>query len=192
MDGAPLNWLELVYAQHKTWIQIVHRFGEKNLAEDIVQEAYIALAKYARPDRIFEKNPKGVYQIRRGYMYYTLRSLYLQYYNKKKKVKKIHIDDEFTFLQLEDETDKHLQDQNAYYKLCLQIAELEQTWTQQEKNIYRLSTHPKHNYSLREIARRKNMSWVSVHNILKNLKEQIKQKLKEDYEDYKNGDYEHL
>ena len=48
------------------------------------------------------------------------------------------------------------------------------------------------NMSIRKIAAETNISWVSIFNTLKNAKIILKDKLKEDYEDYKNEDYERL
>ena len=52
-----IDWLNIVARQHNDWIKIVNSFGEYNYAEDIVQEAYIRLIKYAIPHNII-KNDK--------------------------------------------------------------------------------------------------------------------------------------
>jgi DNA-directed RNA polymerase specialized sigma24 family protein len=39
------KWLEKVAQHHKEWVEIIHKFGEYDYAEDIVQETYIALYK---------------------------------------------------------------------------------------------------------------------------------------------------
>jgi predicted DNA-binding protein YlxM (UPF0122 family) len=185
-----LNWLELVYKQHKTWIAIVKTFGETNYAEDIVQESYIALAKYAEPSKIFEKNEKGEYRIRRGYMYFTLRSLYLQYYNKKSKVNKIPLEELFSYYQLTDNTKQSIDEQQAYNKVCKLIDQLSDTWTWYDKKIWKL--YSQSDMSIRDIAAERRISWVSIFNTLKKIKTEIKNKIQEDYDDYKNEDYERI
>ena len=67
------KWLEKVAKYHNDWIKIVNSFGEYNFAEDIVQLSYIALMRYASENKVI-KNGK----VSRGYMYFTLRSLYYQ------------------------------------------------------------------------------------------------------------------
>ena len=57
MDRA--EWLSIVAEQHDEWVKIVKSFGEKNFAEDIVMESYIALTKYAKPEQII-KDGKAV------------------------------------------------------------------------------------------------------------------------------------
>ena len=93
--GDSLEWLRIVAKQHDEWVKIVNSFGEYNYAEDIVQEGYLALIKYAKPENIIKDN-----KMTRGYMYFTLRSIYYQYYNKKRKVKKISIDNDDINIQL--------------------------------------------------------------------------------------------
>ena len=105
------DWLGLVAKQHDEWVEIVKSFGETRYAEDIVQEAYIALYKYAIPENVMEDG-----RIRRGYMFFTLRSLYYQFYNKSKKIKKISLDNEENFLQLPDEN--NIAEQEAFHKIC--------------------------------------------------------------------------
>ena len=46
--GTTADWLGLVAKQHKEWIRIVNGFGEYDYAEDIVQESYLILYKYAK------------------------------------------------------------------------------------------------------------------------------------------------
>ena len=85
--GTTADWLGLVAKQHKEWIRIVNGFGEYDYAEDIVQESYLILYKYAKPEKVIEN---GI--IRRGYMYFTLRTTYYLYYNSKRKVRKVSIE----------------------------------------------------------------------------------------------------
>ena len=41
------KWLEEVAKHHKEWVNTIQKMGEFDYAEDIVQESYIALMKYA-------------------------------------------------------------------------------------------------------------------------------------------------
>ena len=74
------QWLAKVAVYHDDWIKVVQSFGEYDYAEDIVQESYIALWKYADAEKLLDDNG----EVRKGYVYFTLRSLFYQYYNKKK------------------------------------------------------------------------------------------------------------
>ena len=82
------SWLAKVAEHHNEWIKIIHSFGEYDYAQDLVQETYITLWKYASAEKIIDVNGN----VRKGYVYFTLKSLYYQYYNKKKKITKVPID----------------------------------------------------------------------------------------------------
>lgn len=177
------QWLSIVAEQHDEWIKIVNSFGEYNYAEDIVMESYIALTKYAKPEKIIKDG-----KMSRGYMYFTLRSLYMQYYNKKKKIIKISIDNDETYLQLpyNDEMDE----QEAYQKICSLVDEVAEDWHWYDKKLWKIYSQT--DMSIRKLAQETKISWVSIFNTLKNLKEELRIKLEEDYTDFKNKDYDRI
>lgn len=177
------DWLNIVATQHEDWIKIVNGFGEYNYAEDLVQESYIRLIKYAKPQNIIKNN-----KVSRGYMFFTLRSLYFQYYNSKRKIDKVSIDDEENFLQIADET--NLEEQEAFNKVCTLIDEVAEEWTWYDRKLFKLYRDT--DLSIRKIAKETNISWVSIFNSLKNCKQDVSSKLGETYEDYKNQDYDRI
>lgn len=181
--GQTLQWLEIVAKQHKEWVRIVRSFGEYNYAEDIVQEMYIVLSKYANEKKVIKDG-----LVSRGYIYFTLRSCYLMYLKSKNKIQKISIDDEQTYIQIPN--DSQMDEQVAFHKLCTMIDDITEEWHWYDKKLFKLyrDTH----LSIRKIAEETNISWVSIFNTLKNAKDEIKNKLKEDFEDYKNEDYERI
>ena len=178
-----LDWLNIVASQHQDWIKIVNGFGEYNYAEDIVQEAYIRLIKYAKPSNIIKDN-----KVSRGYMFFTLRSLYFQYYNSKRKIQKVSIDNEENFLQIADET--NLEEQEAFNRVCILIDEVAEDWAWYDRKLFKLYRDT--DLSIRKIAAETNISWVSIFNTLKNCKQDVRSKLSEAYEDYKNEDYDRI
>lgn len=181
--GNQHQWLKLVAKKHSTWIGIVHSFGEYNYAEDIVQEAYIALIKYAKPEQIIKD---GI--VSRGYMFFTLRSLYYQYYNKKRKIKKLPLDDIELNVQLPYQDD--VEENVAFYKICQLVDEVSEKWSWYDRKLWKLYSQT--DMSMRKLAAETKISWVSIYNSLKHLKQDLQNKLQEDYEDYKNKDYERI
>jgi len=179
----PTEWLAKVAERHKEWIAIVKSFGEYDFAEDIVQECYITLYKYANESKVIRD---GI--VSRGYMYFTLRSLYYQYYNSKRKVNKVSIDDDEVTIQIPD--DSQMDEQLAFHKICTMIDEHIEGWRWYEKKLFTLYRDT--DLSIRAIAKETNISWVSIFNTLKHAKKEIKNKFKEDYEDYKNKDYDRI
>jgi RNA polymerase sigma factor (sigma-70 family) len=179
----PTEWLGKVAERHKEWIAIVKSFGEYDYAEDLVQECYLTIYKYADESKIIRD---GV--VSRGYMYFTLRSLYYQYYNSKRKVSKVSIDDDEVTLQIPDST--QMDEQIAFHKICTMIDEHIEGWRWYEKKLFTL--YRDSNLSIRGIAAETNISWVSIFNTLKNAKQELKEKFEETYLDYKNKDYDRI
>lgn len=177
------DWLKYAYKDHKKWIRIIESFGEYDYAEDLVMEAYIVLYKYAKPEKVI-KNEK----LAEGYMFFTLRSVLYQYFNKKKKVTKVYIDDEENNLQLEVED--FILEQEAYNNICLLIDEEIETWHWYNKKLFKLYRDT--DLSIRGIARETGISFVSIFHTLKNAKNKLREKYSEDYVDYLNKDYERI
>ena len=178
--GQEYGWLKIVAEQHSEWIKIVHSFGEYNYAEDLVQEMYLALIKYAKPEKIIKDGKAN-----RGYVFFTLRSIFYQYYNKKKKINKVSLDNDEYLIQIPDDTD--YQEQEAFYKICKMIDQEAETWHWYDRKLFKLYRDT--DLSIRKIAEVTSISWVSIFNTLKNCKEELKEKLFEDWEDYQNKDY---
>jgi len=179
----PSGWLGKVAERHKEWIKIINSFGEYDYAEDLVQECYLVLYKYATEDKIIRD---GV--VSRGYMYFSLRSLYFQYYNSKRKVDKVSLnDDEFTY---EIPYYQEMDEQIAFDKICKLIDSHIDNWRWYEKKLFTL--YRDSDLSIRGIAAETNISWVSIFNTLKQAKDELKETFKEDWQDYKNEDYERI
>ena len=179
----PTEWLAKVAERHKEWIAIVKSFGEYDYCEDLVQEMYLTIYKYANEDKVIRN---GV--VSRGYMYFTLRSLYYQYYNSKRKITKVSIDDDEFTIQIPN--DSQMDEQIAFHKICTMIDDHIEDWRWYEKKLF--SLYRDSDLSIRGIAAETNISWVSIFNSLKHAKEEIKDKFKEDWEDYKNKDYDRI
>lgn len=179
----PTEWLTRVAERHKEWIAIVKSFGEYDYAEDLVQEMYLTIYKYADESKVIRN---GV--VSRGYCYFTLRSLYYQYYNSKKKITKVSLDDEEFTIQIPN--DSQMDEQIAFHKICTMIDDHIDGWRWYENKLFKLYRDSE--LSIRGIAAETNISWVSIFNTLKNAKQEIKDKFKEDYLDYKHGDYDKI
>ena len=179
----PTEWLAKVAERHKEWIAIVKSFGEYDFCEDIVQEGYLTIYKYANEDKVIRN---GV--VSRGYMYFTLRSLYYQYYNSKKKITKVSLDDEEFTIQIPNES--QMDEQVAFHKICTMRDDHIDGWRWYENKLFKL--YRDSDLSIRGIAAETNISWVSIFNTLKNAKQELKDKFQEDYEDYKNKDYDRI
>lgn len=177
------QWLNKVAERHNEWINIVNSFGEYDLAEDIVQEAYIVLYKYANEEKIIKDDI-----VSRGYMFFTLRTTWLQYLNTKKKIKKVRLDDDEVYIQIQDYSE--MDEQIGYNELTKKIDKHVEHWRWYDKTLFKLYSNT--DMSIRKIAKETNISWVSIFNTLKKCKNELKELFKEDYEDFKNEDYDRI
>ena len=171
-------WIEEVAKHHKEWVKTVRNLGEYDYSEDIVQESYIALMKYASAEKLI--NEAG--EVRKGYMFFTLRSLYFQFYNKKMKVNKVSFDDTFTLFD-----NSNLEEQNAYHNICMLIDEEIESWNSYDMLLFKL--YRDNDLSMREIAKGTTISLISIFHSIKNHKAILKEKFQRDYDDYINNDY---
>lgn len=167
------KWLEQVAEHHKEWIKIINSFGEYDYAQDIVQETYIALYKYADATKIIDTAGK----VRKGYVFFTLKSLYFQFYNKKMKVNKVSIDEQFTLFD-----DSNLEEHEAYNNICLLVDEEIKNWHWFDEKLFKL--YRDSDLSMRDIAKGTNISLISIFNSIKNHKEILRIKFQKDYDNY--------
>jgi len=174
-----MKWLNIVAKHHKEYVKLIESFGEYFYAEDIVQEAYIKMSKYCNPSNIIVND-----EVNRGYVYFVLRNLYLDFKKQKEKNPKVSIDELTFFLTEEDEQEKH----EAYLKLLHNINNEIDTWHWYDKMLF--NVYKDKNKSIREMAKETRISTKSIFQTLKHCKERIKENVKEDYQDFKNEDYE--
>lgn len=173
------------YKYHKDWINIARKYVGEYYAEDIVQEFYIRLHEKGRlEDFVFTD-----LTVNKSYAFLLIRSLAIDLQREKARSGKQYLED--IEVNVKDfNRGKDLQELEAYNKVSKKIDAIIEDWHWYDKelfNIYRFT-----DLSIRGIAKETTISWVSIFNTLKRCKEIIKEELGEDYEDYLNGDYEHL
>jgi DNA-directed RNA polymerase specialized sigma24 family protein len=172
------QWLAKVAQYHNDWIKVIQTFGEYDYAQDIVQETYIALWKYADAEKLLDANG----EVRKGYVYFTLRSLFYQYYNKKKKINKVSFDGCWELFD-----DSNLEEHKAYNDICMLIDEEIKNWDWYDRKLFKLYRDT--DLSMRDIAKETNISLISIFNSIKNYKIILKEKFENDYQEYINNDY---
>jgi len=175
------NWLEQVAKHHKEWIEIIHKFGEYDYAEDIVQESYIALIKYADASKLIDSNGK----VRKGYMFFTLKSLFFQFYNKKMKITKVPIDGCWELFD-----DSNIEEHKAYNDICMLIDDEIENWSWYDRKLFKL--YRDNDLSMRDISKETTISLISIFHSIKNYKIILKQKFQKEYTDYVENDYNQI
>jgi|TARA_R110002049_G_scaffold220827_1_gene392380 hypothetical protein len=200
-----MNWITKIYRYHKEWIAMTESLGGGLYSEDIVMEAYIKLDKYNCEHKII-KNGK----VSKGYMYFVLRSLFVDYIRQANKIKKVNIDVLYTlsgktwFIDpssasatqrgLKQNAEKvHYDSENvkkeyAYGRICSKIDNEIKTWHWYDKKMFELYKDTP--LTIRAMSGETNISSTNIFHTLKKGKKIIKDKFLEDYQDYKNGDYD--
>lgn len=173
-----MDWLVKVVKHHKEWVKIVNTFGEHFFAEDIVQETYIMLMKWSSEDKLFKDG-----KLNKGYIYFALKNTFLQHVNKNNKIQFISLEEVFNVEHINQD------EENEAYNNLIKIVDAEtKSWHWYDKQLFDLYKNT--DKSLRAISSETDISVTSIFNTIALCKAKIKENIKEDYEDFKNQDYE--
>lgn len=182
------NMLELLAKNHKIWLRMVRGFGaDYDTAQDIVQSFYLRMHKYVKDeDRIMYNDE----EVNRFFCYVTLKNMYTTYIN---AVNKFH----FFEIREDDAIDEELKDfvfdeamETAFSRLVQKIEDEMADWHKYDRILS--EKYLKSDYSLRDIANGSGISLTSIFNTMRENKRLLREKFSEDYEDYKNGDYDKI
>ena len=180
--------LELLAKNHKIWLRMVKGFGaDYDTAQDIVQSFYLRMHKYVRDEERIMYNDE---EVNRFFCYVTLKNMYTTYINAVNK---------FTFFEIreDDAIDEELKDfvfdeamETAFERLVGKISDEMESWHKYDRILS--EKYLKSDYSLRDIANGSGISLTSIFNTMRENKRILKEKFSEDYEDFKNGDYDKI
>jgi len=198
-----MDWFNKVASKHNDFLNIVRSFPENrgnDNYEDIVQEFYIELSelgkkKHKKGDK--RVNPKYVNmptckrvlqedgEVNMVYMWITLKrvSMRLLKEDSKRSEYFVRLGEGF-----EGTDNEPIEDERAFDKLINLIDEEVNSWHWYDKMMF--DTYIKDEKSMRGLSEDTNISLTSVFNTLKNCKDRIRESVSEDYEDYKNQDFE--
>ena len=174
-----MKWLEKVAEHHKDYVEVVQKFGETFLAEDIVQEAYLRMLKYCKPENIITKG-----KVNKSYVYFVIRNIYIDYLKERDKYQIVSIENLHYLTSEEYEEQKH----EAYLTILNKIKEESCSWHWYDKRLFEI--YKDSGKSIRQLSNETNISVKSIFQTLKHCKQRIKENVGEDYTDYKNKEYE--
>ena len=177
--------LERLAQKHNLWISMVLGFGcDYDTAQDIVQSMYLRMHKYVKDEGRIMYNDD---EVNRFFVYVTLKNMYRDFKNASNK---------YAFFELreDDAIDEELKDfafdevmEAAFERLIARINTEMSTWHRYDKILS--EKYLKSDYSLRDIASGSGISLTSIFNSMRENKRILKEKFQEDWEDFKNGDY---
>jgi DNA-directed RNA polymerase specialized sigma24 family protein len=154
--------LEKIYSSHKKWINTVLKFGcSRDEAEDIVSSMYLIIGTMLKKGLNISYGDDVNYY----YIYLTLKTTFLQMKNKQKKEAKVHID-----LVLDLESSEYIDFDEANERVQEEL----QTLHWYDRKIYNLVQDE---YSITELSKRTNISYHSIYNTFRKVKQKLKEKI---------------
>lgn len=147
-------------------------FGcDPNIAEDIVQEAYIKINKLIKNGLDISYGD----DINYFYVYKTLKTLYGDLLRKNKKIKKVDIDALNKYI-IEDDDEEKKKDIDVSRKMQELNNVLDSVYWYDRKVFEILSN----GVTVAELSRKTNISYASLYNTYRNVKNIIKQNIEWD------------
>ena len=154
--------LQKIYKDHKKWINTVKKMGcNQEEAEDVVGEMYCIIGKMLNNGLDISYGDEVNYY----YIYMTLRTTFLQMKNKQNKMNNVSLD---FVLELEDSEYINFEEANDKVEEALDKLH----WYDQK--VYNLLQD---DYSIRELSRKTNITYHSLYNTFRKVKEQLKKEL---------------
>jgi len=178
------KWLQKVSEKNEDWLGIAASFVGSKVAHDIVQEMYVSLDRWA-DERIIKEDG----EVNRCYIYLNIRTLCYMYFKEQKKKAELSEDGpDLEYLATINEADAYNEEQDIAWDLLKEnINIFIDSWKWYDKTLFNLYKNTP--FSLRGLAKETDISWMSIHTTIKKCKDLIREEFKEDYEDFKNGDY---
>ena len=173
--------LELLNKHHKEWISIIKKFGEKNYAEDIVQETYIKIWNSKSCDKAIINK-----EVNKAFVWIALRNNFITFQIEKNKAKKISIQDIKELVYVKEDEMKFAAIGILDKKMHIEI----NNWHEYDKTLFLL--YVTENKSYRVLSKETTISLSSIANTIKVCKNRLKDTCGEDYIDYCNEDYEYI
>jgi DNA-directed RNA polymerase specialized sigma24 family protein len=165
-----LTTLEKIAKKHKVWISTVISFGcDPNIAEDIVQEAYIKINKLIKNGLDISYGN----DINYFYVYKTLKTLYGDLLRKNKKIKKVDIDALNKYIIIEEEEKKEIDVSKKMQELSNVLDKI--YWY--DRKVFEILSN---GVTIAELSRKTNISYASLYNTYRNVKKIIKENIEWD------------
>jgi len=157
--------------------------GSYDIASDIVQMVFVRLLEMEAEGRtnFYEEDSLNFF-----YVYRSCINTALKYQRAKRKVTKVRLDDiDFEFIEQEDIPEAMF----AMERLITYMEAEMQEFHWYDSKMMRIHME---GTSMNQIHRDTEIGLTSIKNTIKNGKARIYDKLNEHWEDYQNGDYDHI
>ena len=168
--------LEQIAKQHSRWLKVVrHHIGQNSpYCEDIVQEMYLRVDAYSKPEKVIENG-----EVNAGYIFFILRNLCYDYLKSKKKAIKVG-DDFLSSFEAKDNLEYEVAFGEFLESMESELKKLH--WYNAE--FFRLYIRGyKSGTSLRSLAKKTDIPYTSIHNTIKNVSDHLKEALSEQWKE---------
>jgi len=169
-----MNLLSILSKRHDDWLRMATKLGSES-PEDIVQDMYLRLHKYVKnPERIlYEHNEVNTF-----YVYCTIKNLVINEAREKTKGPELVGSEDIR--RASDEA-WHQEDYDYDTDEVLDIIESEiDGWYWYDKTLFNIYFFKEPEKSIRKLSEATTISTSSIFNTIKNGKEKIKYRLKEE------------
>lgn len=161
---------------HKMWCDIVKKFGELDQYEDIVQEMYLRFYKYGQ---IEECN-------NRFYIWKILRNIYFDKAKQDAKTRTLDIAN-YTYISEDENALIEVEAKNIIFD---KVEKEQNSWHSFDALLF--EHYKDTDKSMRKIAKDSKLPLMTVFNTIKHCKQRIRENVGEDYQDFKNKEFELL
>ena len=150
-----MKLLEEVSKYHAEWVALVKSFGEDFYTEDIVQEMYLRINEYTTYDKVIKNGT-----LNKGYIYFVLRNLFLNYVQLKSRFEVIRLDDNFDISH------------DSYIEFENRIEDEIKTWHHYDEKLFNLYIDS--GLSIRQLSKGTGIHYSSIFHTLKKCKQKLK------------------
>ena len=178
-----MEWIGNVAKHHKEYVRYVNRMGATLYAEDIVQQAYLRLYKYSSAEKVIREDGT----VNKTYVWRVLFSEWSIFYKESQRFEKVSIDFNEDLVYDEYDPEKERAFEEIRYRMYSAICDLDEEGFPYNKEL--LMLYAQSGMSMRCLSSTTGISLTSIFNTLKNCKELLSVELREDLEDYNNGQY---
>ena len=173
--------LKILAHHHDEWLRMVLSFGAGSHAEDIVQDCYLRIYKYAKPNKIVKEG-----KVNKAFMFMVLRNHYITHCKDLAKLRRVNLDE----APEPEQQNEDLQYKKAQNKFFNKLEQEQANWDWYDKMLF--NHYMESGKSYRDISKNTKISLTSICNTMSNCKERIRENLSEDWEDLNNEDYERI
>ena len=182
--------LIILESMREDWRRIVFSLLEGNetsAVEDIIQAAYVKLHRLKLLHKIYNYDTKDV---NTSYMYLTLRSVTNDYHNAKQKHRKGFLTYDNDVDGTYDDADTVLPNEAMSIMIDKMNDVINNNVSWYDRQLFRLYTDT--GMSMKKLATEVGISKTSINTSIQTVKTAIREALAEDWEDYKNEDFDKI